>query len=981
MKSGNLALLLSTNSIDYMVLANLHTMKRIALGLRYAFFALLLFTLPQNLVAQESSIVIISGKVTGTDGSEALPGVSVQVKGTVAGTITDSKGNFSLKSRLRFPFTLVFTSIGYQPQEFLVENAGSKIDIALASQTLLGKEVVVSASRVAEEALKSPVAVEKLDIRAIKESPAPSFYDALENVKGVQMTTSSLTFKVPNTRGFNIPNNFRFMQLVDGVDMQAATLGVPLGNAIGPTELDIASVEITPGAASALYGMNAINGMANLITKSPFLYQGLSVYQKVGVNHVDGIDRDPSVLTETAIRFARAYKDRFAFKINASYLRGTDWVGSNTTDQNTAANTRFPALSGTGNNPAYDAWNKYGDENNNNVSVAVQLNGKTETFNVRRTGYWEKDVVNPIVENLKVDGSFHFRINSKAELSYGYRYGQMDGLFQRGNKIQLDGVVIQQHRVELKGDDYFVRAYMLLEDTHDSYNVKPLVDNLDLTNKGNNVWRDAFKAELQTQITAGTELAEAMRQARIVADQGRVQPGTPEFDALKNTIIKINNWDHASAVTGAPATGGARLLQKSHVYHLDAQWDLTKRVQVFNLLTGIDARIYEVIPDGNNFVDFSRPIDKRTEPGGDNVYYKKFGGFAQASKTFFNDKLKLVGSLRLDYNPEFDPKLNPRIAAVYTLKEKHNFRASFQNGFRFPALFEALSFVNNGNVRRVGGLSYINEGLGYLDNSYVLSSVNTFNNAVNKDVADLGLTASQAAIKNKALLQVTNLSPTRPEKINSFEVGYRSVLLANKLVLDWDAYYNIYDGFLGQVEVSVPTTDKIGTDASVVDMLAANRTKQVRYRVYTNAKNKYHNYGSSLGATYNFYQKFTVAGNVNYNKLGGDIKPDIFATGFNTPDWVTNVSFGNREIIKNLGFNIVWRWQNGFNWESPLANGAVSAYSTIDAQVNYRVPKAKATFKLGGSNLLNHRYIQYAAGPTIGGLYYASITFEGLLNK
>ncbi len=36
------------------------------------------------------------------------------------------------------------------------------------------------------------------------------------------------------------------MQLVDGVDMQAATLGVPLGNAIGPTELDIASVEITP---------------------------------------------------------------------------------------------------------------------------------------------------------------------------------------------------------------------------------------------------------------------------------------------------------------------------------------------------------------------------------------------------------------------------------------------------------------------------------------------------------------------------------------------------------------------------------------------------------------------------------------------------------------------------------------------------------------------------------------------------------------
>src|SRR4030095_3171690 len=143
-----------------------------------------------------------------------------------------------------------------------------------------------------------------------------------------------LTFKVPNTRGFNIPNNFRFMQLVDGVDMQAATLGVPLGNAIGPTELDIASVEITPGAASALYGMNAINGMSNLLTKNPFVYQGLSVYSRAGINHVGGTGRDISNLTETAIRYAKAFNNKWAFKINGSYMRGTDWLSNTTTDQN-----------------------------------------------------------------------------------------------------------------------------------------------------------------------------------------------------------------------------------------------------------------------------------------------------------------------------------------------------------------------------------------------------------------------------------------------------------------------------------------------------------------------------------------------------------------------------------------------------------------------------------------------------------------------
>src|SRR5882724_3940635 len=265
--------------------------------------------------AQES-LIEITGTVTDQDRKEPLADVSVQVKGSVSGTITDKTGNFTLRTKTKLPFTLVFSSVGFSQREVEIRGVGSSVQVQLATQTVLGNAVVVTASRVPESILKSPVAIDKLDIRAIRETPAPSFYDALENVKGVQMTTSSLTFKVPNTRGFNIPNNFRFMQLVDGVDMQAATLGVPLGNAIGPTELDIASVEITPGAASALYGMNAVNGMANLLTKSPFTSQGLSVYQKTGINHVDGKDHDPSILTESAIRYAKAFGSRFAFKAN-----------------------------------------------------------------------------------------------------------------------------------------------------------------------------------------------------------------------------------------------------------------------------------------------------------------------------------------------------------------------------------------------------------------------------------------------------------------------------------------------------------------------------------------------------------------------------------------------------------------------------------------------------------------------------------------
>ncbi|MEI6948402.1 TonB-dependent receptor [Paraflavisolibacter sp. H34] len=939
----------------------------------------------QPLFAQESNIIEVTGQVTDQQTHAPLGGVSVGIRGAVSGTTTNDSGYFALRTRLKFPFTLTFSSIGFQQQEFEVKNSASKLSIALTTQTVLGNEVVVTASRSEESRLKSPVAIEKLDIRAIKEAAAPGFYDALENVKGVQMLTSSLTFKVPNTRGFNVPNNFRFLQLIDGVDMQAATLGVPLGNAIGATELDIEAVEITPGAASALYGMNAINGIANLQTKSPFKYPGLSVYQKVGVNHVDGTDRNPSLLRETSVRYAQVFNNRFAFKINASYMKGTDWVANGLVDQNPqglrTANPAFPELSGD-NNPAQDQWSRYGDDRQARQAISVNYKGKTETFNVARTGYLEKDLIYPDVRNLKFDGGLFYKLNDKLEASYSYRYGIMDGVFQRGNRIQLKDVSVQNHKFELKGADLLFRAYVLKENTGKSYNLNPLAYSLDLSHASNADWATKFKTELQAQLNNNVELAAAMKAARAAADAGRAEPGTAAFETLKNTIVNSNNWDvkSASLPNGAP-NGGAAVWQFSNTYHADLQYSFSK-IKWASILAGADFRLYEVIPDGNTFVDLSRPLSERTisKDGsfGANQYYKKYGGFVQITKLLLDDKLKLTASGRLDHNPEFSPKFNPRVAAVYTVARKHNFRASFQNGYRFPALFEALSFLNNASVRRVGGLARVNEGIGFLENSYTLTSVDAFTAAVNNDVRG-GMTTNNAALKNRALLQVANLPVMAPESIHSFEVGYKSALLNNRLVLDFDAYYNRYKGFLGQVEVAVPTSGAVGSDAAVQDMTV--RAKQSRYRVYTNAKNTYNSYGSSAGVTYNFYKKFTLSGNANYNKLSANPNPDIFQTGFNTPAWVTNVSLSNREIVKNIGFNVVWRWQDVVFWESTLANGQVPAYSTIDAQVTFRAPKLKSSLKLGGSNLLNKRYIQFAAGPTIGALYYASITVDGLLKK
>ena len=90
------------------------------------------------------------------------------------------------------------------------------------------------------------------------------------------MTTSSLTFKTPSTRGFNGSGNLRFNQLVDGMDNQAPGLNFSVGGVIGLTELDVESMELLPGASSALYGPGGMNGTLLINSKNPFRYQGLS---------------------------------------------------------------------------------------------------------------------------------------------------------------------------------------------------------------------------------------------------------------------------------------------------------------------------------------------------------------------------------------------------------------------------------------------------------------------------------------------------------------------------------------------------------------------------------------------------------------------------------------------------------------------------------------------------------------------------------
>lgn len=904
----------------------------------------------------------ISGKIYDSLDHETLAGATVSVKGTTNGTTTDADGHFTLTTNARIPFILNVSYLGYSTQEFTItDGTTGSVSLALNPQQFISQQVVVTASRRPESFMKSPVSIEKLDIKAIKESAAPTFFDALENLKGVQMTTLSLMYKVPNTRGFSGTTNSRFLQMVDGVDNISPGIGAPVANAIGPTDLDIESVELIPGAASALYGLNAVNGISNMKTKSPFDYEGISISQKTGVNHFNDALQQPKAFTETAIRFAKVIKNKFAFKINADYAQGYDGIANNLRDQNPDANTSVN-LTGS-DNTGKDLINVYGDEGSNRKTLT--LNGKN--YVVSRTGYAEKDLADYHLRNLKADLSLYYKIGGDKQISYTYRIGQVSNLYQRGNRIQLDGLQIQQHVLEFKGDNFFLKGYYTRENTGNSYNLRPLGENMDKAFKSNDNWFNDYKTGYLNAIGNGNSDIAAQQAARAFADQGRYQPGTTAFEQKKEELIRINNWDQ-----------GAALIMNTAFAHLEGQYDFSAHTPGFQTLAGFNYRNYFIEPDGNSYVN---PASYKDAGKVNSVFnYYSYGGFVQVTKLLFEEKLKLVGSLRADKVQYYDPKLNPRIAAVYTIASNHNFRISYQNGYRFPTLFESFSYVDNGGIKRLGGLRVMSEYFGVIENSWVRSSQDAFIKAVNTDVNKNGISQNDAILKNKNILVKSNYGYIKPEQINSFEAGYKGTFLQGRLFVDADYYFNVYKDFIGQVELTKPNTGTIGANDSTV-YAAYDKSQSKIYRMWTNSTSIVSNQGASLGLNYSIYKKYQASGNVSFATLVKVSEADALIPAFNTPKWMVNLSIGNNEVFKNAGFNVSWRWQSAFDWQSPLANGTIPAYATVSAQVNYRVPRINTSFKLGATNLFNKKYYQYEGGPVIDGFYYLTIVYDHNFKK
>jgi outer membrane receptor protein involved in Fe transport len=912
----------------------------------------------------------IKGTIIEKSSGETIIGAAILEKGTSNGCVTDYNGKFTLKSDNSYPITLIIRFIGFNTQELIVKSANDKIKITLTENSQQLDAVEIREISISQKQKESALTIESMGVQAIKQNASADFYEGLGNLKGVDLTAASIGFKVINTRGFNSTSPVRSLQIIDGVDNQAPGLNFSLGNFLGVSELDVKKVDLIVGASSAFYGPNAFNGVISMETKDPFFFQGLNVMAKSGERN----------LADFSVRYAHAFKnkdslERWAMKFNLSYLKADDWVADN-------YDPIYESESSAANWGGFDAINKYGDE------VAFHYDSKSDSVArpglgvFHRTGYEEKDIVDYGTENLKANVALHHKFKDNSQLIMSSSFGTGTTVYQGDNRFSLKNVLFFQNKIEYKSDKGFIRAYASHENAGDSYDAVFTALLLQNSAKSDGDWATDYAQYWTTdvaqkikdlpgypspyQTSTGWEtntdsigqfllnhsdqIAAWHLEARQHADSAasgsgnlikpgnrdRYVPGTAAYDSAFNSIVGKTAFSE----------GGSKFYDKSALYHIHGERKFSlDTVKYFKLdiRAGGNYRMYLPYSKGNLFSDTAFNINS----AGDSIYNRitnqEAGIYLGLEKDFMDNKLKTSATIRADKNQNFPMVFSPAASLVYKFDINNILRLSFSSATRNPTLQDQYLYYNTGRAILLGNIN------GY-DSLNTVESVVDYLNTQHADT-----------------LEFFNIAAIVPEKVKTFEIGFRT-LISKSIYIDAGYYYSFYNDFIGY---------NIGVDAVLQDSVALiNQEATEVYRIAANATDGVTTQGFSIGINYYFKKYVKIQGNYSWNKLNSKDSLDPIIPAFNTPEHKFNIGVTGSEI-KKFGFNVNFKWIEGFLYEgSPQFTGIVPTYYLLDAQINRKVPKINAIFKLGVSNILNKKQFQVYGGPRVGRMAYVSVTID-----
>lgn len=938
------------------------------------FLRVMLLCLSTAVVAQTQ----VSGTVTDSNG-QPVPGASVVIDSNT-GTVTDFDGNFSLSTSKTPPFTLTVSNVGLETKTVTVTSAMQSLSITLGESATQLDEIVVSASRMAERIFESPVTVEKFSIQQIERTPAADYFNGLENLRGIQLNQGGLVFNQVSTRGFATVYNEGFVTLVDGMNNQAPVFGFAVGNLVGLNELDVQSIEVLPGAASALYGADAYKGIMFLNSKNPFDHEGISTYYKTGVTQQDAAGQNE--FKDFGIRMATKLGDKWAIKATLSHKEGTEWAA---TDYRHNVDGK-PVEGYSTSNPDYNAINSYGevsvgsttqwdalyDLTGNPLLLSLKAAAPNYFDTVLTTGYNEADLAPSEATNTKGNFAIHYRPNNDTELILSSLIGTGSSPLQATGRYFIDNFKLQQHKLELRSGGLTARVYLTKENSGNTYQMEAAAIGVANAQPGGILdgWGSAY---LQTYLGAAAaangltpDLAGITQFLGVIGGDiltgGQSINNLPAFAQFGGNTLFAHNAARAAAnanmlVPGSSAYNaaldrmtsnpfqlgsGAVIVDDSEVIDADLIYDFEDSLGFADVIAGASYRSSELNTGGTLYTDYDGPI----------TYYQ-YGAFVQAKKDLFNDFVSLTASLRYDKAEFFDGYITPRLGLLFNISEEQNVRVSYQQGFRNPTNQDQYIALDAGQAILLGSSP---------------DSIERYDQVVG---LENGTTAritgdyifSQARLLNGA---AANLENVHAEFVRSFDLGYR--YNSNGFTFDLSAYYSDYDDYIGSTNVIVPVLG-----AGVTDPIAEQ--SYAIYSVDSNQDEDFKSYGVNVSATQILSKNFLVNLVYEFNELDYTVGDDpTFETSWNTP--THRIKAGLNANFNPISFNVNARYNSEYMFESTFVDEMIDANTVIDAQITLDLPKFNAKLRVGGNNIGGNEFVSLAGSGRIGSIYYSSILFD-----
>jgi outer membrane receptor protein involved in Fe transport len=933
----------------------------------------------------------ISGTVTDNDG-QPVPGASVVLDSTT-GTVTDFDGKFTLNTSQTPPFSITISSVGLETKSVTVSSAAQAMSITLGASSTELDEIVVSASRIAQRLFESPVTVEKFSTRDIQATPSADYFNGLANLKSVNVLEAGLVFSQISLRGFTDIYNEGLVTLVDGMNNQAPVFGFGVGNLIGLHDIDVQSVEILPGAASALYGADAYKGIVFINSKNPFDHEGLDISYRRGQTEQDAAGIN--MFEDFAIRMGGKINDKLAIKATVSHKWGTEWAAE---DYRHTENRNIIEGYST-NNPDYNAVNVEGEQPFTSpiifgaiASLAqmpslMNLSALSPNYfkTVYSTGYKLVDLMGNDTYNTKGNFAINYRPSSNTEISVQSLIGTGKAPLYTGATVyNLDKVLVQQHKIELKSGGFKAKFFYTHEDAgntsitgYDAVNLANAAFDPSTGASGlQDAWGGAYIRTLLGGIAAANNIPVASALpwvlneigthiqttaavnpaalstltlsdlfgdttpfhvfARGAANQTLLQPGTEAF-----------NQALASSRSNAIEIGRGSIVQDlSKIFNYEVDYDFGDKLQFGNLIVGASYRNYELATGGTLYTDYDAPIE-----------YNEYGAYAQLKKSMMDDKLTVTASARYDKQSVLESgNFTPRLGFLFNLSENQNIRLTAQTGFRNPTNQDKFiglnqrSFFILGNER--GSIDRFNTGLVQLANGSTGSFTGNYvmNNSVNQ------LDNSTA-----------NLNFAKPETVSTVELGYR--YNSSGFTFDISGYYNAYKDKIAGVYVFTPFVDATFTTPA----LAMAGGNFFEFQVDSNIDNDFSAYGLSFEAIKTLTPSLTANLVYEYNDL--DYTPDPIVEvnmSWNTPEHRVKAGLNYRlDDIINISAN--GRYNSEYYYESSFFNTDVPENVVLDAKLSIALKNVNSILEIGGNNIGGENYIAIPGSGLVGTTYYAAL--------